>query len=260
MKRINIRFRTLFLALLLIIAVLLMIRPIQRLFIVEPKEWQELASVLGSGDTIIDAAVLDRTAYAIVSSSGREDYGDLFGVFLKDRRQVWRKAYTNDFTDLKPWKLEIGDVDGNDIQEILIAVRKTAHFDKEEKNRMFIFQYDGEKLVKKWTGSQTAGVWSDFIIGELLPIPGEELIFLEQSEQGKMKLSVYYWFDFGFVLLAESDDYDNITDVRIIDENQLEMTYGEEQNQKIVLTMQNGRLIAIADQEDSNYEEGMVEE
>jgi hypothetical protein len=252
MTKIKKQIWTVLLAILLMIAVLLQIPQIRSGLIEGQKEWQELTTALDQEETIIDAVTLDHIAYSIISSEGREDYGDRFVVLNQDSGSVWRETYSNDFTGLKPWKLELGNVDGDEIQEILIAVRKTTHFDKEEENRMFIFQYDGEKLVKKWTGSQTGGIWSDFIIGDLLPIQGEELIFLEQSGQGEEKISVYYWFDFGFVHLADSGNYRDITDFQIAGENKVEIIFGEEQGQKAVLTIQDGRLLPEATKDDQD--------
>jgi hypothetical protein len=203
--------------------------------------WKEFSTALEPDETIIDGAIDGMKAYTIVSTGQSKDYGNLFVVFHRNESKGWEREYTNDFKALKPWKLELGDVDGDDSTEILIAVRKTTHFDAEEKNRMFIFNYDDGQLIKKWTGSQTAGVWNDFLVGDLLKIKGDELIFVEQAENNEEHLSVYYWFDFGFVQLAESGNFKNILSFSIPVENRIRMTYDKD---KVTdLTVQDGKII-----------------
>lgn len=213
-------------------------------FLQKPDEWKELKPLLHKQETIIDGVQEENTVYTFLSREGRTDYGDIFVVFKQDKNQKWNRVYENDFKDLKPWKIEIGDIDGDGQKEILTAVRKTTHFDPEEKNRMFIFNYENNKLVKKWTGSQLAGVWNDFYVGDLLPIPGDELIFIEQTEEDKEKISIHYWFDFGFVMLAESGSYKDILNLTIKGENNLQITYGK--GQTAALTVKDGRIIEAA--------------
>ncbi len=205
--------------------------------------WKIFENSLEEGEVIIDAVIVEKIAYTIISSELTTDYGDRFAVFIKEEDQNWRREYTNDFKDLKPWKLELGDVDGDGTGEILIAVRKTTHFEEEEKNRMFLFNYDGKKLIKKWTGSQTPEEWNDFMIGDLLPIKGEELIFTELVENGVERLGIYYWFDFGFVRLAESENYKDILSLSIIEQNQLQMIHLKVWERMTTLTVQGGKII-----------------
>lgn len=207
----------------------------------EEDTWEEFDAVLGPEETILDGVIDGAAAFCIVSTEQNKEYGNLFVVFRRNADQEWVREYTNDFLELKPWKLEVGDIDGDDIQEILIAVRKTTHFDTEEKNRMFIFNYDGSKLIKKWTGSQTGGDWNDFLVGDLLGIKGEELIFVEQAENNEERLSVYYWFDFGFIQIAKSENFKNILNFSISMENSIRMTY--DKDKVIQLTVQKGKIV-----------------
>lgn len=176
---------------------------------------------------IVAEARADGLVYTIesrTSSTPTPAYGDTLVITRNDEPHGREQIYTKDFTDLKPWKIVLADVDGDGEKEILIAVHKTTHFDAEAKNRLFIFTFDGEKLYKKWTGSQIAGWWSDFYVGDLLPIRGEQLLFVERIDGGA-RLQLYYWFDFGFQLLATSATYDDIVDAVVQGENQLLLTY-----------------------------------
>lgn len=212
-------------------------------FLPGSEEWSMLKPLLQKEEAIVDGVREGTMAYTILSREGRTDYGDLFAVFEQEQNREWKRIYENDFKDLKPWKIELADIDGDRKKEILTAVRKTTHFDSEEKNRMFIFNYEDNKLTKKWTGSQIAGTWNDFIVGDLLPMPGSELVFIEQTDNGNEKISVYYWFDFGFMLLAESDGYRDIRDVSIPGENSIQITYEEGQAN---LTVQDGKVVEAA--------------
>ncbi len=217
----------------------------------------KIKEVLQGQETLIDYRFQGATAYTFISSTGRTDYGDLFVVFEQEEqgeqqgsgeqksKYAYKRVYENDFTGLKPWKLELGDIDGDGVTDILTSVRKTTYYDDQEKNRLFVFQYIDHKLVKKWTGSQIAGIWKDFAVGELLPAKGEEVIFISEDEGGKEKLGVYSWFDFGFQALAESDSYENISRLRITGENRIELTYRTVQEIKITLTVKNGKMIEV---------------
>ncbi|WEK55555.1 MAG: hypothetical protein P0Y55_05765 [Candidatus Cohnella colombiensis] len=194
---------------------------------------------------LIDQAQENNLKFSLQSRASSKEYGDLFVVEQQDKNGDWQRIYETDFKDLKPWKLELGDVDGDGINEILIAVTKTTHFDPQQKNRMFIFNFNGEKLYKKWTGSQIAGQWRDFYVGDLLSIPGEELIFIEQLDNDHDRLSIYYWLDFGFTLLAESDSYENIRDFHILDHNSMQFTYRfEEEDVMQTFSVKDGKIIA----------------
>lgn len=187
--------------------------------------YYELEQVLGSKEILIDAAVEEETAYTLISREGRSDYADLLLVLNQKVDGSWERVYENDFTGIKPWKLAVADVDGDGIKEILTAVTKTTIFDPVEKNRMFIFNYEENKLVKKWTGSQIAGTWVDFRVNDLVDIPGDELIFVSITEEGDEYLRIYYWFHFGFFMLAEGQPYDDIVDITVIGDNRIEITY-----------------------------------
>ena len=186
---------------------------------------KRLEKALVEGEELIAYAVEKDTAYAFVSTTGDKKYGDRFLVLNRQEKEEWERFYENNFVGLKPWKLSLSDIDGDGEQELLTAVLKTTHYDKEEKNRLFIFNYRNGKLIKKWTGSDIAGRWENFITGELVNTKGEEIIFITEAENGQEKLLVYHWFDFGFLMLAQSEHYNDIVDAEIAGENQIRIIY-----------------------------------
>ncbi|WP_134684912.1 hypothetical protein [Brevibacillus migulae] len=222
---------------------------IRRLYMLLPLCLMAFLMAIVAADTqatTIDEITDDGLAYTLISQKGARPYGDTLVIDRISVEGERQRIYHKDFNGLKPWKLGIADVDGDRKKELLIAVRKTTHFDPLEKNRMFIFQYDGEKLYKKWTGSQIAGVWNDFYAGNLLPIPGDELIFIEQVSGDEERISIYYWFDFGFVFLAASERYPDIKNISIRGENRLSITTAAEgQNQSRTLMVKSGKIIEL---------------
>lgn len=207
-----------------------------------PNEYNMLP--LHTNEKIIDCVKEDQYTYALISQQKAATYGQTLAIFNQDENRQWSRIYENDFANLKPWKIKTADIDGDGEKEILTAVYKTTHFDKNEKNRLFIFNYSEGKLQKKWTGSQIAGVWKDFSAGDFLAIPGDELIFIEKLENQRERVSVYYWFDFGFVLLAVSDTYEDIDNLSIQGENRISITCKTKQKQEVItLAVDNKKLV-----------------
>jgi hypothetical protein len=205
----------------------------------------QLLKALLETEHLIDYVLEDNSAYLIISTTEQEAYGDLFLVLNRTENGEWERSYENDFSGLKPWKLVLADIDGDDEIEILTGVKKTTIYDKEEKNRLFIFNYKNGKLIKKWTGSDIAGTWEGFIAGELVDTKGEEIIFITKTKDQTEKLLVFHWFDFGFIMLAQSEDYEDMIEVEIRKENLLRITYIEGQRKTKLLYLEDGRVRSI---------------
>ena len=208
---------------------------------------EDFTSVLYKNEVLIDYTIDEAYTYTLINTNGSDEYGDLFVVFER-KANTWERVYENDFKNLMPWKVELADIDGDSISEILIVLIKTTPFDKELKNRIFIFNYNDGILSRKWTGSKIAGRWKEFYPMELLSTPGQELVFIEHAEEEKEKISIYSWFDFGFFMIADSEAYPRIQSVDALGENLLEITYIEDdQEVKLSLAVLDGRLIPKGD-------------
>ena len=206
-----------------------------------------LSSALDKNEILIDYTIDKSLAYTLINKNGTEEYGDLFAIF-EGNDDTWQRIYENDFKNLMPWKVELADIDGDNTPEILIALRKKTPYDKEIKNRMFIFNYQDGILSRKWTGSRIAGIWRDYFPMDFLSTPGHELVFIQQDEGDMEKLSVYSWFDFGFFMVADSESYQSIPSVIKLDENLIEITYLEDEEEiKQKLTVVKGKLLPKED-------------
>lgn len=205
---------------------------------------EQLEKALTGHERLIDYTAEGGIAYAFVSTTG-SNYGDRLLVFNRDESGEWKRNYENDFSGLKPWRLRLADIDGDDEKELLTAVRKTTFYDKEEKNRLFVFNYTDGLLVKKWTGSEIAGSWGDFITGELVNTKGDELIFISKTKEGQERLLIYHWFDFGFLMLAQSADYQDIIEVVITKENRIRLTYNDGQKKTDQFMLKDGTVTKV---------------
>lgn len=206
---------------------------------------EQLQKALTEEERLIDYTVEGKIAYIFVSTTEDREYGDRFLVLEQRENGEWERSYENDFSGLKPWKLRLSDIDGDGEKELLCAVRKTTFYDREEKNRLFIFNYKEDKLVKKWTGSDIAGSWEDFITGELVDTKGEEIIFITATDAGLEKLFIYHWFDFGFLMLAQSGDFEDVLKVEIVGESKLGITYNEGQKKSERFQLVKGNVLKM---------------
>lgn len=205
---------------------------------------EEVPFDLDKDELLIDYTLEGPLAYVLINRNNTKEYGDTFLVFERSD-DSWNRIYENDFKNLMPWKVEVADIDGDNTAEIMIALRKKTPYDKEIKNRMFIFNFQDNILARKWTGSKIAGIWRDFYPMDLLSAPGYELVFIEQTEEDKEKISIYSWFDFGFFMMAESEAYQSIQTMHMLDKNRLEITYiKDEEKKEQVLSVVDGKLIA----------------
>jgi hypothetical protein len=107
----------------------------------------------------------------------------------------------------KPWKIEIADVDGDGISEIIVGIIKPTKFFPKPHNCLFIYGWNGKEIYKKWLGSSLSRPFSDFIFADLDGLKGDELIALETTLDGKKRLAIYRWNSFGFTLERQFGDW-----------------------------------------------------
>ena len=118
--------------------------------------------------------------------------------------QVWLAGHLN------PWKLEVGDVDGDGLIEFAVGVWKRSPLDPVMAKRVFFYSWDGDLVRPKWLGSRLSRRFDDFILFDINTDGWAELIALEIADGGKHRIAIYRWLDFGFEWLACSDEIDGI--------------------------------------------------
>lgn len=154
--------------------------------------------------------ILDNTKdHAIGRLTGGEDQ---YLVVLKGRR--WQE-YGNEViiysleggrkellrwnaSELKPWKIMTGDVDGDGDEEIALGVYKESPLHQIMAKRPFIYSFNGEKLSPFWRGSRLSKPFNDFILYDLDGDGICEIVSSEYLEEGSMVINSYKWRGFGF--------------------------------------------------------------
>jgi hypothetical protein len=87
--------------------------------------------------------------------------------------------------------------------------------------RPFFFNWNGKILTKKWTGSKLEYPFKNVYFSNIIGDSREEMIVIEELENTKEVISIYYWFNFGFIKFAESNSYYNIENTSIITQDNL---------------------------------------
>jgi hypothetical protein len=113
----------------------------------------------------------------------------------RDGERIWQGIPAK----WRAWKVQVADVDGDGIEEIVVGVHKTTRFYREPHNCLFVFGWDGQKAFPKWLGSRLSKPFVDFAFAQLDGEAGEELVSLEVTRSGDRCLVVYSWCGFGFV-------------------------------------------------------------
>ena len=129
-----------------------------------------------------------------------EDRGRALAVY--DSSSVgWRQVFLDDDRGFHPWALEIGEVDGDPLPEVVVAVYKATRFDPLERNRVFVFDWTEQNdLFAKWLGSRLGPSIERFA---LAPGPdGRDRLFVRASAPDGCVRS-YAWNGFGFDFEAE---------------------------------------------------------
>lgn len=147
--------------------------------------------------------------YLVVLKGRRwQEYGNEVIVYSLEggRKEILRWNASN----LKPWKLMIGDVDGDGIDEIALGVYKESPLHPIMSKRPFIYRFNGEKISPFWRGSRLSRPFNDFVLYDLDGDGVSEIVSSEYLEDGNMVLNSYKWKGFGFEGFLQSDELQTI--------------------------------------------------
>lgn len=93
-----------------------------------------------------------------------------------------------------PWRLEVADVDGHG-EAIAVGVDKPTHNLRFRHRTLFLINFDGHALQRKWTGSSLGRPLLDFCFSPTVP---QHLVSLERCLDGRVAVTAYHWVGFGF--------------------------------------------------------------
>lgn len=149
----------------------------------------------------------------ILTGNKRKEYGKQLIVFAigDSIREIGRK----DFTDLNPWKLVIGDIDGDNIDEISLGVYKKSPLHPVMAKRPFIYSFVDGGIHPKWRGSRLSRPFTDYCFYDIDGDGIDEIISIEVLEDDKKIINTYKWKGFGFEGFQESKAYDDISDLTL---------------------------------------------
>ena len=178
-------------------------------------------------DKILDYEIIDMKVYdidndgndeLIVIDSANENL-ILLEIAVTNSRLSVEEIYRMDFSEINPWMVEAGDVDGDGIVEIFIGVNKRTEFYEDVRNRPFFYSWNGDELQKKWTGSYfSEKELIDIKLADLFGSGRYETIALERNKEGKYSVSIYSWLGFGFIKTVSSREYESFGGIVIFEE------------------------------------------
>ncbi|QRN86202.1 hypothetical protein JR334_02980 [Clostridia bacterium] len=162
----------------------------------------EMKFKLPSGEKIIQShCVCD------LDGNGTEEWLFLTGehFFILELDKGIKILYQGEYPNLKPWKVQTSDVDGDGKKEISLGVYKKTLFHPVMDKRPYIYDWDGTELVPKWRGSRLAHPFKDYIFQDIDSDGKDEIVALEFLADASQMVQAYRWKGFGFEAMICSD-------------------------------------------------------
>ena len=107
-----------------------------------------------------------------------------------------------------PLKVQLGDVNGDGVNEVAICVYKTAEFHPVMAKRPFFFDLVEGNLIPVWLGSRLSRPFDDYILYDINADSVDEIVAIERLEDDRRVIAVYNWRGFGFEMLTQSVAFD----------------------------------------------------
>lgn len=164
-------------------------------------------------DYDIGDIVGDGKEYLVVlTGDNKKEYGEEVIIFkMEEGKEIYRK----NFSSLNPWKIVIGDVDGDKIDDISIGVYKESPLHPVMAKRPFIYSFKDGKIVPKWRGSRLSKPFTDYGFYDIDGDGVDEIVAIEILEDNKKTINTYKWKGFGFEVYLESQDFEDIENLTV---------------------------------------------
>jgi hypothetical protein len=138
----------------------------------------------------------------IISKDSNGEFGKdiVFYEFeTSDNSLSLREIFRQDFSNLKPWKIDACNLDNDGEADIFVGVYKNTMFYEEIRKRPFFYSWDGENLNRKWLGSFFSD-WElvDISFGEYFKTGYDVVAVIEKSQDDAYRIGFYNFVGFGF--------------------------------------------------------------
>lgn len=133
--------------------------------------------------------------------------GGRWEIFSLD--ESFSSVISRDFTKFSPFKVRLGDVTGDGVEELALGIFKETPLHRFRDRRCFFYNVREGKLIPRFRASRFVRPFLDF---ELYDLDGDdilEVVSLERTEDGRCILGAYRWNGFGFSLEYESAVFDS---------------------------------------------------
>ncbi|WP_333638389.1 hypothetical protein [Tissierella praeacuta] len=171
-------------------------------------------------DKVVDYAIGningDNMEYLVVLTGSRwRKFGKEVIIYsLKDMKEIYRR----NFSEFKPWKIAIGDIDGDGKDEVSVGMYKKSPLHQVIAKRPFIYSFENGRLEPKWRGSRLSKPFTDYDFYDIDGDSIDEIISVEILESNRKIINTYKWKGFGFEGYLESKDYEDLKDLTIENE------------------------------------------
>ena len=155
----------------------------------------------------------------VINRHATEEQGSDFVIYDIEEGNGSMKAkeiYRQDFSDIKPWKVDACNLDNDGETDIFIGVHKDTVFYKDVRNRPFFYSWDGEGLNKKWLGSFFTD-WDlvDIAFGDYFNL-GYDLAAVLEKNNDSYRIGYYKFVGFGFINMDTEEIYTNVKSIETV--------------------------------------------